>query len=31
MMRRFRAWCARWNRFLRAPAGGPFSHEHPHR
>ena len=26
-----RAWIGRWAAFLRAPARGPFWHEHPHR
>jgi hypothetical protein len=23
--------CTQWVKFLRAPAGGPYWHEHPHR
>ncbi len=30
-VRRLRDWCRRWIKFLRAPAQGPFWHEHPDR
>ena len=30
-LRRLRDWYRRWITFLRAPAQGPFWHEHPDR
>jgi hypothetical protein len=30
-VRKLRDWCRRWIKFLRAPAQGPFWHEHPDR
>jgi len=30
-VRRLRTWFRRWIKFLRAPAQGPFWHEHPDR
>jgi len=30
-VRRLRTWFRRWIKFLRAPAKGPFWHEHPDR